>query len=136
MTLADCVPLLRVPGVDFIDMQHVESPAEVQGLHADHGIVLHRWNDAHDDYDETAALVGALDLVISVQTALVHLSGALGKETWAVISAAPEWRYLASGDRMPWYPAVTLWRQSQLFKWDDTIEDIARRLRKWVDEHR
>jgi hypothetical protein len=71
------------------------------------------WSAAIDHYDETAALVTALDLVISVQTAVVHLAGALGKPAWVLVPAVPEWRYLKSGDSMPWYSSLRLFRQWQ-----------------------
>ena len=58
-----------------------------------------------------AALVCALDLVVSVQTSIVHLGGALGAPAWALIPEVPEWRYGASGETMPWYPSVTLFRK-------------------------
>jgi Flp pilus assembly protein TadD len=135
-SLEDWLPILAIEGADFVDLQHFESAEELARLRDRHDISVHRWNDAHDDYDETAALVSALDLVISVQTALVHLSGALGKETGAVISAAPEWRYLARGERMPWYPAVRLVRQTALRDWRGPVEAVASQLRERVRGYR
>lgn len=123
--LEQWLPLLRMPGADFIDLQHFESAEEVERLFARHGVPVHRWHEAHQDYDETAALVAALDIVVSVQTAIVHLSGALGKEAWAVIPASPEWRYLSDGDRMPWYPAVRLFRKTKGDGWEQVFADVA-----------
>jgi ADP-heptose:LPS heptosyltransferase len=90
--------------------------------------LVHHRQDAIDNYDETAALVSALDLVISVQTAVIHLSGALGTPTWVMVPVCPEWRYGATGERMPWYGSVRLFRQRQWNDWQETIETVAREL--------
>jgi tetratricopeptide (TPR) repeat protein len=121
-------PVFQVPGVDFIDLQYFECPEEVRAVESRHGISVHRWREALDDYDETAALVGALDLVISVQTAIVHLSGALGRPVWALIPVVPEWRYLVHGESMPWYPSVKLMRQESPEAWRPMMERVAREL--------
>lgn len=128
--LHEWLPVLAAPAVDFVDLQHFDCCDERATIKDAHPVSLHRWDDAHDDYDETAALVSALDLVISVQTAIVHLSGALGKKTWALISAAPEWRYLAQGGQMPWYPSVTLLRQTRLHDWSGPMQAVAEALRR------
>lgn len=127
--LEQWLPLLRLPGIDFVDLQHFDSAEERQELRARHSVAVHRWSDAHDDYDETAALVAALDMVVSVQTAIVHLSGALGKDVWALIPEAPEWRYLSAGERMPWYSSVRLFRKMAGKSWDDMLSQVAAELR-------
>ncbi len=93
-----------------------------------HGVHIHHWQQAIADYDETAALVSALDLVASVQTAVAHLGGALGKPTWVLVPTVAEWRYLQEGDTMPWYPAVRLFRQQRRGAWGPLIAEIAQRL--------
>ena len=82
------------------------------------------------DYDDTAALVAELDLVISVQTAVVHLCGALGKECWLVSPTTSQWRYAYPGDRTIWYPSVRIFRQKTLGDWTVPIADLTGRLRK------
>lgn len=133
-TLQDWLPVLAAPAVDFIDLQHFDCSDERAAIADAHAVSVHRWNDAHEDYDETAALVTALDLVISVQTAIVHLSGALGQRTWALISAAPEWRYLAQGEHMPWYPSVSLFRQTSLRDWSGPMQAVAEALRREIPD--
>ena len=78
-----------------------------------------------------AALVGALDLVLSVDTSLVQLSGSLGKTTWVMVPYSPEWRYGFAGDSMPWYPAVRIFRQSEFGAWSPVILRVAEQLRKF-----
>jgi ADP-heptose:LPS heptosyltransferase len=81
-----------------------------------------------DDLDELAALIGALDIVASVQTATVHLAGALGKPVWVAIPAVAEWRYLERGETMPWYPSARLFRQERTGEWGPVMERIGREL--------
>jgi tetratricopeptide (TPR) repeat protein len=129
--LEQWAPVLTVPGADFVSLQYVDPDRELDALGRT-GIEVHEWSEAIEDYDETAALVASLDLVISVQTAIVHLAGALGTPVWALIPAAPEWRYGAAGASMVWYPAVKLVRQAVLGRWDPVIQAIAGDLREWT----
>jgi ADP-heptose:LPS heptosyltransferase len=97
-----------------------------------HGVALAHWQDAIDDYDETAALVCALDGVLSVCTAVVHLAGALGRPVWVLAPSVTEWRYLDKGSTMPWYPSVHIIRQGRPGYWnapmDAAIGLIAQRI--------
>lgn len=127
--LAELQPLLATEGAHFVSLQYVESGREIADLGAKHGLTVNHWPEAIRDYDETAAMMMALDLVISVCTAAVHLSGAIGKQAWVMVPAAPEWRYLSSGETMPWYPAVRLFRQHRLGDWRPLIEGVAAELR-------
>lgn len=129
MELVELRPLLSTQGAHFVSLQYVESDREIAELGAKHGLVVHHWPEAIGDYDETAALVAALDKVVSVCTAVVHLAGALGKPVWVMVPAAPEWRYLARGETVPWYPAARLFRQDRLGEWRPLIERVAGELR-------
>ena len=101
------------------DLRHARESAGIQVLH---------FPEAIEDFEETAALIESLDLVISVCTWIVHLAGALGKETWVLTPSIPEWRYLDAGNSMPWYPSVRLFRQRETNCWEPVIADIARLL--------
>lgn len=107
--------LLKRPG-QFVSLQYGDY-SEIDVLKRAGMDNLHHWSDAISDYDETAALVLALDAVVSVCTSVVHLAGALGKEVFVLVPAQPEWRYLYQGDRLPWYPEVQLFRQKQNESW-------------------
>ena len=100
----------------------------MRDLNARAGTDVQHWPEAIDDYDETAALVCALDLVISVCTSLVHLCGALGRPVWVLAPRSPEWRYGIAGEAMPWYPSVRIVRQREYGRWDPVVEEVARRL--------
>ncbi len=119
------LPILKTPGVEFVSLQYTDCAQELAELREKHGIVLHHWQEAIDDYDETAALVCALDRVVSVCTALIHLTGALGRTAWILVPAVPEWRYMREGSHMPWYPAARLYRQPRIGEWDSVIELLA-----------
>ncbi len=118
------LPLLRLPA-KFVSLQYGNCADELNRLSQEHGVILPRWQDALDDYDETAALVCALDLVISVCTAVIHLAGALGKPVWILVPAVAEWRYLDRGEIMPWYPSARLFRQSEPGRWQDVMRQVA-----------
>jgi len=126
--LAQWGAVLAVPRVHFVSLQYGDYRAELEQASATFGVGVHHWQEAIDDYDETAALAGALDLVISVTTAVVHLAAALGTPTWVLVNAKPQWRYLERGARMPWYAAVKLFRQRPPSDWRDVLHEIAREL--------
>lgn len=127
--LAELQPLLSTEGAQFVSLQYLESEREIADLRARQGLIVHHWPEAIRDYDDTAALVQALDIVVSVCTAAVHLAGAIGKPVWVMVPAAPEWRYLSSGETVPWYPAARLFRQQRLGEWRPLIERVAGELR-------
>jgi tetratricopeptide (TPR) repeat protein len=127
--LESWLPLLRLEGVHFVSLQYTDCVQELETLRARHGVLVHHWPEAIADYDETAALVCALDSVASVCTALVHLAGALGRPALVLVPAVAEWRYGRTGPRMPWYPSVELVRQRRLGDWAPAIEEVAARLR-------
>jgi Flp pilus assembly protein TadD len=129
LPLEQLLPLLRTPGVHFVSLQYTaDAGDEIDALRIRHGIQVEHWPEAIDDYDQTAALVCALDLVISVCTSLVHLGGALGRPVWAMVPVGPEWRYGVAGDSMPWYPSVRLFRQAVYQEWGPTIDSVAGKL--------
>ena len=131
--LAEWLPLLRQPACHFVSLQYGDCAAEVAALAREHGVTVHHWQQGIEDLDETAALLCALDLVVSVQTAVVHLSGALGRPTWVALPAAPEWRYLHEGTTMPWYPSVRLFRQQETGNWQPVLKQVADGLAGLVD---
>ena len=124
LTLEQLLPLLRVAGVHFVSLQYTEVDDEIRALAARHGITVHHWQGAIDVYDETAALVYALDRVVTVCTALVHLTGALGRPAIVMVPFGSDWRYGAQGERMLWYPSVRLLRQRAIGDWSPVIESV------------
>lgn len=129
--LDDLLPILRQDAT-FISLQYMDSP-EILALQRDHGITVHHWRHAvqTDDYDDTAALVAELDLVISVTTAVIHLCGALGQKCWVMTPKEPRWFYGITGTTMPWYESVKLYRQKH--NWVELIAEVGRDLRNHIN---
>ena len=123
----ELLPLLRLPA-RFVSLQYGNCSDDLDALRSDHGVILPHWQEAIDDYDETAALVCALDLVVSVCTAVIHLTGALGRPVWILVPAVAEWRYLDAGERLPWYPSARLFRQMEPGRWRGVIQQIVEQL--------
>lgn len=120
------LPILRVPGIDFVSLQYTRDAAgEVAALEQHAGVRVLHLQDAVDNYEETAALVESLDLVITVCTAAAHLAGALGKPTWILAPVTPSWRYLGAGDSLPWYPSARVFRQPRGAPWTSVIDGVA-----------
>ncbi|HEY8751512.1 MAG TPA: glycosyltransferase family 9 protein, partial [Tepidisphaeraceae bacterium] len=97
---------------------------------------LLEWSDPTDTTAEalvdTAAVMKHLDLVISVDTALAHLAGALGVPVWVAMPLAPDWRWLLDREDTPWYPTMKLFRQQKLGDWPQVISRIADALRERI----
>jgi hypothetical protein len=86
------------------------------------------------DFAETAAVIANLDLVISVDTAVAHLAGALARPVWLLLPYVPEWRWLLDRDDSPWYPTMRLFRQRTAGDWEGLVEELAEVLRAWCRE--
>ncbi len=126
--LSQWEPVFKAADAQFVSLQYGECRGELDELAARQGIRVTHWQEAIDDYEETAALVSALDLVISVCTAVIHLGGALGRPVWIMAPYSPEWRYGFAGESMPWYPSVRLFRQPSFGNWPAVITTVAHEL--------
>jgi tetratricopeptide (TPR) repeat protein len=131
LSLEQLLPVLRLPGIQFVNLQYTDVREEISRLKDSHSLVVHHWQEAIDDYDQTAALVCALDGVLTVCTAIVHLSGALGQRALVMVPYGADWRYGGAGERMAWYPSVRLVRQQRIGEWGDVLAQVCRRLPGW-----
>lgn len=120
---ADLAPLLTRSGVTFISLQHGADATELAGFAG--AAPVHAVDGLTDDLDELAAMICALDVVISVDNTNVHLAGALGRPVWVLLSASPEWRYGTGGEAMAWYPSARLFRQSRPCEWGPVVTRVA-----------
>src|SRR5215469_13251322 len=102
-------PLGEVSGVSFVSLQK-GGPA-AQAADPPHGMMLHDFTTDLHDFEDTAALIVNLDLVISVDTSVAHLAGALGKPVWLLNRFDTDWRWLLNRDDSPWYPTLRQFRQ-------------------------
>jgi ADP-heptose:LPS heptosyltransferase len=85
-----------------------------------------------DDFAETAAAITQVDLVLTADTAVAHLAGALGVPTWVMLPASPDWRWLRAGERSPWYPSLRLFRQASDRSWAPVVDAVAGELARAV----
>lgn len=120
--------LLEIPGISFVSLQKGESRAALAAIGST--TVLPDWGAFLDDFADTAAAIKALDLVISVDTSVVHLAGALGVPVWILLKHSGEWRWLRDREDSPWYPSARLFQQRQPGDWDDVIARVSASLKQ------
>jgi Tfp pilus assembly protein PilF len=123
--LAQLAPLAKV-GVDAFFSLQKGSPA---GQSPPPGMNLIDWTAELRDFADTAALIANLDLVISVDTAMAHLAGAMGKPVWVLLLYVSDWRWLLDRDDSLWYPTMRLFRQPAIGDWTTAISAIAEKLK-------
>jgi len=130
MPLAELAPLARIPGVSLISLQ--KGPGAEQLAQVDFSDRLlnlgPELDQGPDAFVDTAALMASLDLVVSTDTAIAHLGGALARPTWIALSAAPEWRWLLERTDSPWYPTARLFRQRRRGNWPSATKAMAEAL--------
>lgn len=126
--LSDFSQLLGRRDVQFVSLQHDDDGRQAQQLAELAGTPVHLFAGSLADMDESAALITALDLVITACSAVVHLTGALGARAWVLTPRVAEWRYLNRGEAMPWYPSVRLFRQARLGDWRPVIREVNEKL--------
>jgi hypothetical protein len=132
ITLAHYGPLGGIAGPSFVSLQKGEAAAQTAAPPG--GLLVHDWTDELDDFADTAALIEALDLVITVDTAVAHLAGTLGKPVWILSRCDGCWRWLTDRDDSPWYPSARLFRQPAPGDWDAVISRVVAALR-WFVSH-
>ncbi|MDA1089838.1 MAG: tetratricopeptide repeat protein [Proteobacteria bacterium] len=130
MPLEGFQPLTVVSGVTFVDLQYGNTVEERRNFEEKTGVSLIHDNDVDQlaDLDLFAAQVAAMDLVISVSSTTVHVSGGLGIPTWVMLNTTPFNCWMLERDVSPWYPSVRLFRQKQPGVWGDVVERVASEL--------
>ncbi len=122
-TLAEHLPA----GLDYHLVQKDIRDADRAALAARPDIAV--WDEALSDFADTAALCQSMDLVISVDTSVAHLAGALGRPVWLMLPYDPDWRWGLHSGATPWYPRMRIYRQAQRRDWNDPLERMAQDLR-------
>ena len=118
--LSHCVFAVHDAGeaVRGAEESNSSAPGTTHPLVTDHSAAL-------EDFADTAALIGHMDLVISIDTSVAHLAGALGVPVWIMLASSPDWRWLRDRDDSPWYPSARLFRQARRGDWDDVVRRVA-----------
>ena len=105
-------------------MQYGDVSKEIDLLKTNIELIQYKSIDNFDDLDGVASLIDACDFIVSVDNSIIHLSSALGKKTFILLSYIPEWRILFNRDDSPWYPSAKLYRQERLGDWDVPLEKL------------
>jgi hypothetical protein len=122
IALARFATLLRAPDIEFVNLQKDISPADADAL-SGHANVM-QFNDELRDFADTAAVISQLDLVVSADTAVVHLAGALGRPVWVLLPFSPDFRWLLEREDSPWYPTARLFRQPRFGDWESVLARV------------
>ncbi len=125
--LASLLSLADLPGIELYSLQKDLVDNDETLLRSQPQV--HDLRDLLTDFVDTASLIQQLDLIISVDTAVTHLAGALGKPTWLLLPFAPDWRWMLHRDDSPWYPTVRIFRQPTAGDWDSVVQQISTELR-------
>jgi tetratricopeptide (TPR) repeat protein len=128
--LATLVPVLDLPGITFVSLQH-EVRDEDSGLLRSRGDVS-AIGTAFKDFADTAAAIAALDAVIAVDTAVAHLAGAMGKPLCLLLPFAADFRWLRGRADSPWYPSARLFRQPRFGDWDGAVNALREELAQFA----
>jgi tetratricopeptide (TPR) repeat protein len=127
----EVLPWLIKDGVRLFSLQKEPRPSDRPVLQQFAGLITDL-SDELIDFSETAAAVAALDLVITVDTAVAHLAGALGRPVWVLLPLCVDWRWLKDREDSPWYGSMRLFRQTRPLQWAGVIERVTAALDEWV----
>jgi len=126
IALESLLPLLRAPQASFVTLQKnltAEERALLQGM-PNVSVV----DEELASFDDTAAVLAGLDLVITIDSAVAHLAGALGRPTWVLLKLGSDWRWMSDREDTPWYPTARLFRQAVLGEWDPVVRRVCKAL--------
>jgi Flp pilus assembly protein TadD len=127
MRLEYFAPLSAIKAATFYMLQ--KGPAAAQADSAPPGLNLINWTADLHDFVDTAAFIKNLDLVITVDTSVAHLAGALGKPVWVLLPLIPDWRWMLNRSDSPWYPTMRLFRQSKMGDWESVVAEVVEALK-------
>lgn len=125
--IEELAPLAEIKGATYYSLQKGDPAADVARAPAGMNIV----DLSHEltDFADTAAALANLDLLISVDTSIVHLAGAMARPVWTLVAFSPDWRWMLDRDDTPWYPTMRLFRQPQRYDWKSVVDRVADELR-------
>ena len=129
--LDNFAPILNMKNVDFLSLQKITKQTDVAKLQEFNVCDLSYYMR---DYGDTARAIAQLDLVITVDTSVAHLAGALGKPVWTLLCYSPDWRWMLERSDTPWYPTMRLFRQSQPRDWVEVFNRVAEALNGLVGD--
>jgi len=128
--LKNILPILEAKGARFFSLQKDLRHGDKEALDGISQVV--RLDQEMNDFEDTAAIMSFLDLVISSDTAVVHLAGALGRPVWVLLQSSPDWRWFLGRGDSPWYPTAKLFRQTNRGEWSTVADDVCVQLGELV----
>jgi hypothetical protein len=123
LSLSEFLPLASIRNVEFYSLQKGRESEQTSAIARKMKLV--DLTGKFEDFADTAALISQLDLVIGVDTAVIHLAAAMGKPAWLVLASVPDWRWLMHREDSPWYPTMRLFRQLSSCDWADVFKRVA-----------
>ena len=129
--LENILPVARIDGIKYFSLQKDLRHGDDELLNANPDIV--RIDKEIKDFEDTAAIIMSLDLVISSDTSIVNLAGALGRPVWVLLPFISDWRWLLDRDDSPWYPTARLFRQAKVNDWTTVVDDVCTALKQLLD---
>ena len=125
--LAELAPVADLPGVRLVCIQAVDGLDQIPALNGRFPI-LELPTKRPRDFRDTAALISMMDLVITPDTAVAHMTGGLGLPVWLALSTVGEWRWMTDREDSPWYPTMRIFRQSRYGEWGPVFQRMAEAL--------
>lgn len=132
LSLRAFLPILNHPRIQVYSLQVGDDAKEISRLGYKESQIIDL-SSRLDDFSKTASAIDQMDLVISSDTSVAHLAGALGKETWVMLQKIPDWRWLTDGEESVWYESLRLFRQSDKGRWDDVYDGLFEALEASYD---
>jgi tetratricopeptide (TPR) repeat protein len=120
--LTQLAPVMKMTGLAFCSLQHQATPAEIEML-SQHGV--QHFGEVVQTFEDTAAIMHSLDMVITVDTSVAHLAGALGIPCWVLLKFGGDWRWHLQGDKSAWYPTSKIYRQPSPGAWEAVVQKIV-----------
>ena len=125
-SLETLLPLLRMPGITWISLQKGPAAEQLKTLCDD--VFVWDGSSGESDLAEAAALIATLDLVVTTDTCIAHLAGAMGKPVWILLPHLADWRWMQQRETTPWYPTAKLFRQNAPGDWPGLVKRAANEL--------
>lgn len=130
--LKDLAPLFAIPGINWYSLQVGEDAEQLENYKD----LLVDIGEGCITFADTAAAVANLDLVITIDTSVAHLCGAMGAPAWVLLKSSPDWRWLVQRKDSPWYSSITLFRQTVLCEWENVVLEVATKLRSMTHQNK
>ena len=119
--------------ISLVNLQYGDTSKDIGLLKTNIELIQYKSIDTFSDLDGVASLIDACDFIVSVDNSIIHLSSALGKKTFVLLSYIPEWRILFNRDDSPWYPLAKLYRQERPGEWDVPLEELETDLLNYIN---